>query len=334
VLQPTNGLNCDVIISANGYQAVRIPVGSLQPDAQNVVRVSLSPAAGDGTTTVPGSQTPPGTYRGVVTNGQTGAAIPMANVQITQRTTGASATVLTNIDGAYIVALDPYNTYDLVITAPGYEIARFPITNNAGGDANVLGNMTLIANDTGGTTTGGGSGTYVQTQGYSVQLASLAKQPDLSKFSNITSLGRVYDVNTGSAYKVRLGVFATRAEAAAAAASVKGQGYSGAFVVADSGSSAFPQAGGSTTYTPPTTTTGGNFKVQIGAYGKPGNFDRNKAAQLGSIETTSRGTLTLFMVGGLYTLDDARRVQAQAKSMGYTGAFVLEQVNGQLVKLK
>lgn len=352
VLQPLNGLSCDITVSANGFQGVRIPVQTLQPDAQNVIRVTLNPVGGSTTgpgTTVPGGPTPPGTYRGIVTNGQTGAAIPQSNVQITQRTTGATANVLTNIDGAYIVALDPYNTYDLTISAPGYETARFPITNNDGGDPNVLGNITLIpvAGNGGQPNYGGGNngGSYSTVNGYSVQLASLAKQPDLGKFSNVSSLGRVYDVNNGSAYKVRLGVYATRAEAATAAASAKAMGYPGAFVVTDNGNSAFPQAGGTTTqqpaYVPPTTTSpttgsasNGTYKVQIGAYGKPENFDRNKAAQLGTVETTSRGALTIFMIGGLYSIDQARQVQANAQAMGYSGAFVLESVNGQLVKVK
>lgn len=348
VLPALGGLNCDMMVSATGFQAVRIPIQSLQPDAQNIVRVSLTPLGGGVTTgpgtTVPGGPTPPGTFRGIVTNSQTGSSIPRANVQITQRTTGAAANVLTNIDGAYIVALDPYNTYDLIISAPGYETARFPVTNNDGSDPNVLGNVTLIPNAGGtGTYPGGGQTSYTQVNGYSVQLASLAKQPDLGKFGNLSSLGRVYDVNTGSAYKVRMGVYNTREEAVAAAASAKGMGYAGAFIVADNGNSAFPQAGGTAqpTYTPPTTrppSTGpassGTYKVQIGAFGKPQNFDRNKAAQLGTVETTSRGALTLFMIGNLYSLDEARRVQASAKAMGYSGAFVLEMVNGQLVKVK
>jgi hypothetical protein len=342
VLQPLAGLNCDIVISATGFQAVRIPVQSLRPDAENVVRVSLTPAGGATTggplpVTVPGAPTPPGTYRGIVTNGQTGAAIPQANVQITQRTTGASANVLTNIDGAYIVALEPYNTYDLVVSAPGYETARFPITNNDGNDPNILGNMTLIPGGGAPPSTGG---TYTQVNGFSVQLASLSKQPDLGKFTSVSSLGRLYDVNTGSAYKVRIGVFATRAEAAAAAASAKGMGYPGAFVVADNGSSAFAQAGTAppTNVPPPSTNPGGmdntDFRVQIGAFGKPENFDRSKASQLGPVETATRGALTLFRIGNITSLAQARQVQAQAQSMGYTGAFVLQRVNGEFVKVR
>lgn len=384
VLQPTAGLSCDIVISANGFQAVRIPLQSLQPDAQNIVRVSLNaagggvagggPVQGGGNTTpgggpntstpIPGGVLPPGTYRGMVTNAQTGTPIPQANVQITQRTTGASANVLTNIEGTYIMAFEPYNTYDLVISAPGYETVRFPITNNDGSDPNILGNMTLLPVQGGGSSTGttsngspstgGENVSYTQVSGYSVQLASLGKSPDLNKFNNVSNLGRVYDVNDGNSYKVRLGVFTTRAAAEAAAARAKQAGYSGAFIVPDSGTRADGSSTSSsnsrtyipsgstttTTYTPPPTTTtttttssSGTYKVQIGAYGKPENFDRSKASQLGSVETTTRGNLTLFMIGNLYSLSEARSVQAQAKSMGYSGAFVLERVNGQLVKV-
>lgn len=348
VLQPTAGLNCDIIIGANGYQAVRVPLQSLQPDAQNIVRISLSPAGGLGTSPMPGGggPVPPGAYRGYVTDAQTGYGIPQASVQIVQRTTGQSANLATSVDGAYLMQLAPYNTYDLTISAPGYESVRFPVTNNDGSDPNILGNMTLLPNGsgtTGGGNTGGGT-TYTQLQGFSVQLASLGKKPDLSKFDHVKDLGRVYDVSAGSDYKVRLGVFATRAEADAAAQEAK-EDFPGAFVVTDSGTSAFPNASGGSTgggyvnpqpnnpTSPTTNTSFGRFKVQLGAFGKPENFDRNKAGQLGAVETTMRGTLTLFMIGNLNSLAEARSVQARAQASGYPGAFVLESVNGQLVKV-
>lgn len=350
VLQPTAGLNCDIIIGANGFQAVRVPLQSLQPDAQNIVRISLTPAGGPGTSPMPGGggPVPPGAYRGYVTDAQTGYGIPQATVQIVQRTTGQSAMLATSADGAYLMQLAPYTTYDVTISAPGYEIVRFPVTNNDGSDPNILGNMTLLPNSsgtTGGGTSGGGNVSYSQLQGYSVQLASLGKQPDLSKFDHVKDLGRVYSVSSGSAYKVRLGVFATRAQADAAAAEAK-EDFPGAFVVADSGTSAFPSAtGGSSTGggyvnpqpsnpTQPSANTGfGRYKVQLGAFGKPENFDRNKAGQLGAVETAMRGTLTLFMIGNLNSLSEARSVQARAQASGYPGAFVLESVNGQLVKV-
>jgi hypothetical protein len=365
VFQPTDGINCDIVIGANGFQAVRVPLQSLQPDGQNIVRVSLNPAStvggggnlggqtgGGQTGAMPqgGGPTPPGTYRGFVTDAQTGFGIPGANVQITKRTTGQTATLNTSSNGSYLMELTPFNTYDIIITAFGYETVRFPVTNNDGSDPNVLGNMTLLPDGkntgNGGSTSGGSSGggtTYTQVQGYSVQLASLNKAPDLSKFDNVSDLGRVYDVNDGNSYKVRIGVFATRAEAARAAAQAKAD-FPGAFVVSDSGTSS--SASGGSTYVPPsnpttintqpttnTNTSFGRYKVQLGAYGKPQNFDRNKAQRLGTLETTTRGNLTLFMIGNLNSLTEARNIQARAKASGYAGAFVLESVNGVLKKV-
>lgn len=341
VFQPTDGLNCEIVIGANGFQAVRVPLQSLQPDAQNIVRVSLNPAGGSGPMPTNGNgPTPPGTYRGFVTDASNGYGIPGANVQITQRTTGQMANLNTNNDGAYLMELLPYNTYDVTISAYGYETVRFPVTNNDGSDPNVLGNMTLLPDGSGGTS-GGGDVTYSQIQGYSVQLASLGKQPDLSKFDDVKNLGRVYDVNNGSAYKVRIGVFATRAEAAQAAADAKAY-YPGAFVVTDNGTVAKgTTTSGGSGYSPPqpnppTTAPAnsfGRYKVQLGAFGKPENFDRNKAGQLGTVETSMRGTLTLFMIGNLNSLSEARSVQARAAAAGYPGAFVLESINGVLTKV-
>jgi cell division septation protein DedD len=158
----------------------------------------------------------------------------------------------------------------------------------------------------------------------------------MAKFDNVKDAGRLYDVNAGGAFKVRIGVFPTRAEADAAAAMAKQRGYTGAFVVADSGMSAKPMAGGTPPpiTNPPVTNTSGAFKVQLGAFGKPENFDRNKAGQLGTIETTTKGNLTVFMVGGIQSLEAARSVQTRAQNMGYTGAFILQNVNGSLQKVR
>ena len=73
--------------------------------------------------------------------------------------------------------------------------------------------------------------------------------------------------------------------------------------------------------------------MQIGAYSKPENFARSKAAQLGTVEQMQRGSLTIFMIGGLSSLSQAESVKARARSMGYDGAFILQSVNGVLQKL-
>ena len=83
-----------------------------------------------------------------------------------------SASIRTGIDGGYIVALDPYSTYDVSIAAAGFEPLRFPVTNNDGSDPNVLGNVTLLPAQGGGGVPP--APTYGQVTGYAVQLASLS----------------------------------------------------------------------------------------------------------------------------------------------------------------
>ncbi|NJC24723.1 carboxypeptidase regulatory-like domain-containing protein [Neolewinella antarctica] len=365
VFEGIDGLDCEVVISKQGYTPVRLPIKNMQVGTDNEVRIALEPtdseiitggfSGPDTDTPVPGGPTPPGTYRGMVVNAQSGYPIPMANIKLTQRNSGASANVYTNVDGAYILALEPSTTYDLQISADGFTSVGFPIINRDGSDRNLLGTVTLLPGQsvtatvsqptttvptTTTTPTNAGEATPANTtSGYSVQVASVRARPDLSRYGNLNNFGRVYEVNTGSAYKVRLGVFGTRAEAESAAKNALNAGYTGAFVVSDSGAATSGSTGPD--YAPPATnasttqsSTSGRYKVQLGAFGQPQNFNRAKAASLGSVETKMRGNLTLFMVGGITSVADAQRIKASARSMGYDGAFILEEVNGQLVKLR
>ncbi len=73
--------------------------------------------------------------------------------------------------------------------------------------------------------------------------------------------------------------------------------------------------------------------VQLGAYSSAASFDRNKAARLGQVEQRSRGNLTLFLIGGLRSVNEARIVQSNARQAGYTGAFIVEEKGSELVKV-
>ncbi len=281
VFESLDGLNCEIVISRPGYEPVRMAVNTLPVRSDNTVRVSLRQTGGvaqtdsgamgqtaadgpDTTRPVGGGPTPPGTYRGRIVNAQTGYPVPMANVRVLQRSTGASANVLTSVDGDYILALDPNTAYDLVVTAANFETVKFPILNGDGSDQNILGVLTLLPAENVTTTAppvtstpaANPSPTSTRTPstpapstptttaqpttsaGYSVQLASLAKRPDLGRYTNVSDMGRVYDVPSGAAYKVRVGVYATRAEAEAVAQRAKAAGYDGAFVVEDTGAAA------------------------------------------------------------------------------------------------
>jgi cell division protein FtsN len=168
------------------------------------------------------------------------------------------------------------------------------------------------------------------------------KNADLTRFGNLSSLGQVYAVDAGGVYKVRLGVFSSRDQAAQALRNVKGRGYSDAFLVSEEGTTsttttAPPVTNPSTNppFTNPSTTTrSGAYMVQLGAYSKPEYFDRAKAETMGTITSRQKSNLTLMLVSNIATLADARAIRTRARSDGWNGAFVVQDVNGTLVKVE
>jgi cell division septation protein DedD len=322
--QAVAGLNCSLVVRAEGYASATIPLNTADGNTQREVPVALNPLSG--------------AYPGKVVDYNSRLPIRGALVRITNNSTGAVSQAVADANGDYLLSLSPYTTYTFDVSASGYQSLRFDLPVEDGSNRNLLGIISLIAGS--GTTTPGGGGTTTPTpgtgaSGYAVQLASLSQAPDLSRFANISSLGNVYTVSQNNAYKVRIGVYATRAEAERVAAQVKNSGYSGAFIVTEAGGGGAPTAPPPTT--PPTTqpSTGyAPYKVQIGAFRNPAGFDTSRASSLGIVEQVRRDDgITLILIGGLRTEQEARNVQAQARAAGYAGAFAVMEQNGRLVKL-
>ncbi|MEM8585329.1 MAG: carboxypeptidase regulatory-like domain-containing protein [Bacteroidota bacterium] len=317
--------NCVVVVSRNGFGQANLSSADLQANAGNEVVVQLG---NSGTA-----------YLGQIVSGSTRAPIAGATIQLTNRATGTTESLVTDGQGNYQAGLQPFTTYDITISAVGYETLRFPITVDDGSDPNLLGQIPLLDDQNlpgPNPNTGGGGGTATITSGYAVQLASLNAPADLNRFGNLSDLGRVYQTEANGKYKLKLGIFQTRAEADVARAAALNRGYNGAFIVEDrastqvSGGGVGTSAGGNPQ---PPTTSGGSYYVQVGAFGNPAGFDSNRASQLGPVVQRPRGNLTLMLIGGFATEADARRVQGRARGMGYDGAFVVQDVGGSLQKV-
>lgn len=326
--QAVAGLNCSLVVRAEGYASATIPLNTSAGNTQREIPVSLNPLNG--------------AYPGKVVDYSSRTPINGAIVKATNNSNGSVAQAVTDAGGDYMLALSPYTTYTFDVSAPGYQSLRFDLPVQDGSNRNLLGIISLMTGS--GTTTPGGGGTTNPpagsgggtASGYAVQLASLSQAPNLDQFNNLNSLGNVYTVNQGGAFKVRLGVFSTRSEAERVAAQVKSSGYSGAFIVAESGGAA--PATPPATNNPPTTNNPPSgyapYKVQIGAFRNPAGFDMAKAQALGTIEQVRRSDgITLMLISGLRTEQEARNMQSRARAAGYSGAFVLMDQNGQLVKI-
>jgi hypothetical protein len=335
--QAMQGLNCNLVIRKDGYVSAMVPLATTGKGEQKEIIVNLTKINE--------------TYVGKVVDYATRIPLQGVKVKVTNRSTGSQSETTTDVNGDYYIAMIPYTTYDYLITNPGYQDILFGLPVEDGRNRSVLGVIgmqpgTSSANNgstpvtpnpvTPVTPGGGGGGTTVQS-GYAIQLAALSKA-DLSRFGDLSNLGQVYAVQDGSRYKVRLGVFTSREQADQALRNVKGRGYNDAFIVTEEGSTT-AGTGGNTTPGPvtnpnPPVASTGTYMVQLGAYSKPEYFDRSKAETLGAITTRQKSNLTLMLVSNIATLADARAIRQRARTAGWNGAFIVQDQNGELVKVE
>ena len=282
----------------------------------------------------PNEPVPFGMVRGYVTDGRTNQPISDASVRIMRRRDGKELLSRTDVNGAYFVSVDPFTTYEVSVTVPGYENVTFPVNTDGGTKRDIFGNVTLLPGRTTGepVTPPGPTIDPAAGSGYAIQIASLGSSPDLGRYDNLKTVGRVYSVATDGMHKVRVGGFSTREAATAAVPRARDLGYQGSFVVADMVSKG-PDA---TTASPATDVANpgaARYRVQLGAFSKPENFDRAKAGQLGTLGSEMRGVLTVFFIDALGTLQDAESVRQRAEGLGYSGAYILSRTGAGYQKL-
>lgn len=228
-----------------------------------------------------------------------------------------------------------------LVTPQAYDLsaAVSDVASKSGND-NVL-NARLVS--TGYTVTNATKGTYY------IQLAAFgSSKSDFSKFASLTKMGNVYKVYVGQAVKVRLGFYYTEAEARDMLVQVKKNGYPDAFIVQDevansnvelihsSGkvSTPAPSQPNTNTYTKPAATSSVSYKVRLASYEDPIWFDNAKVKDIGTIEQWSKGTWTIFVLGGFKTLEDAELARIKSVNRGFANAEVVVDTGGILEPLK
>jgi hypothetical protein len=314
------GTNCEVTVSKEGFLPTNISLSSITASSGEVqVMLSKENEA----------------FQGRIVDASTRLSIPGALVRVIDRASGNVAEVRTDAQGGYAIAMQPFKTYDISIASPGYETLSFPLGMADGSNRNVLGVLSLLPNQN----FSGNDGTNppaTVSSGYAVQMAALSKAPDMGQFAQLSDLGQVYSVNEGGTYKVRMGIFQTRAEAEAAKAALAGRGYPKTFIVTDSGngvqgSQPVPESNPGQPMNP-STGTSGPYYVQLGAYTTPKFFNSAKAQQIGTLVQRQRGNLTLMLLSARSPAE-AQQLKATALANGFAGAFLVQEVNGQLQKM-
>lgn len=205
---------------------------------------------------------------------------------------------------------------------------------------------------------------------YFVQVAALYNSSSsLDGYESLTRYGNVYTVQASRARKVRVGYFLDENEAQQALSTIKGQGYSDAFIVSDPLNTdaleliytATSNYGAPTsTYTPSSTGTTSNtattyeetpatdnydystentsstsvYKVRLASYEDPIWFDGRSVEDIGQIEQWSKGGWTIFILSGYNGYDAAEMARIKAINRGFVDAEVVIDNDGVIERLK
>lgn len=320
-------LNCELIVNGQGFQTSRVPVNATALLNGQTLEISLARAGESFTGQV------------LSASGQR----PLAGITITARnlTTGSTEQVMTNNSGTFQLALSPNTSYVIVYSGPGYrEVRREINTQNMGMDGLSVTTLypTSYVPDTDDPYDPGNA---MPQRGFAIQLGALGKRPPLTRYSNLGGVGGgdVYVKPEGNIFKVRYGVFTTRAEANRYISAVKRQGYSDAFVVVEEGA----QIGGGGTSPgtqppggnnpPPDMGSGGNYMIQLTALRNTRWFDGSQISYLGTIVDRRKGDLTLKLLSGFRSMAEAQSALQVVKQNGFPTAFIVQDVNGQLQRM-
>ncbi len=330
--QALQGLECDVVVNKTGFLPSSIRIATAGASASRDYEVMLT--------------SPNEAYAGKIVDYTTSAPLASVTITATNTRTANQMTAYTNANGDYYLALSPFSDYIVRYSKPGYREVEFDVNTQDGLDRTILGVISLLPatavppTDGGGTTgpfrpdsqpgTDGTGNQPVGLDGYAVQVAAIGT-PAMERFGNLTDLGDVYYIDQNGTYKIRLGIYATRPDADLALRQVKTRGYPGAFIVREQSPGESIDNGGGGGSNPPLIGAG-RFKVQLAAYSNPKWFDDSKVRDLGVIEERKKGRFTVKYIGGLGSIDEARRALSVARSAGFDTSFIVEDVNGQLLK--
>lgn len=312
---------CQVVVSYSGYETGSVQVGTGSPE----VEVLLSPLGS--------------AYYGTVIDLSSGLGV--AGVDIQARNLNGSQVLRATSDryGEYSLTLSPNASYQLTYSMRGYQEYRKSVTTTYGSDRTVLGTLPLTRiTEANQSLPPDSKPSWSGSAGYSIQIAAMARNPDLGVYSNLRTVGNVYAAFEKGMYKVRVGPFESQGAASALVPRVKGLGYSGAFVVQDVAQPASVPSVPPVTPNVPgkieTQSTDGQIMIQLGAYSNPAYFDGSRVALIGPVVDRKKGTLTIKLITGFFTIEEARQKLPAVRAAGFSGAFIVQERNGERIPIK
>lgn len=328
--QAVQGLSCNLIIKKEGYQSTTLQISTLGTNTSRTYDVAMS-RVGEA-------------YAGKVVDYTTNQPVAGVVVSATNQATGSTAQVESDASGNYYLSLSPYSTYVLRFSKQAYQDLNVTVRTEDGFDRSILGVISFLP-----ASAGTGDDPYVDTppdgpvqpeeiieSGFAVQVAAI-KTAEIDLYDELSDIGTVYVKEIDGLFKVRVGTFETRAEAVTAQKAIKKRGYKGPFIVKEDGVATIKGGGDLIDSEPDAPDYGeamGRYMVQLAAYKNTKWFDDSEIQDLGVIEERKKGRLFVKYIAGFDSVEEANIALRKAKAAGFKSAFVVEDVDGELKKVK
>ena len=331
-------LNCEMVISSPGFSNNRFPINASSLMSGGSVEIPLLRGGEE--------------FIGQILSYANKQPIPGITITARNLSSGSVERIVTDQTGSYRLALSPTAIYEMIYSGPGYlEIRREVNAQDLirGGVSVMSMSPTSFVPGDNNNNNNSGNNTNLRS-GFAIQLGALGKNPPLSNYSNLSSVGggSVYVKPAGRVFKVRFGVFSARSDANQYLASVRAKGYKDAFVVVEEGTQmggnnnnnnnsnignpgANPNPGNNSNNN--VGNSNGAYKIQLTALRNTRWFDGSKVSYLGTIEDRMKGDLTLKLLSGFRSLAEAQNALNVVKQNGFPTAFIVQDINGQLERL-
>lgn len=341
--QMLEDLNCTVYIKKDGYMNTPLKLTSMGLKQSRTLEVQLTNLQN--------------AYQGKTVNASNGRYLENVKIIANDQKTGNVTSVYSDSQGGYFISLKPNSAYLLRFSKPGFQDITLNVKTSLN-DNRVLRNIDLLAvGATGKITTTSEpimfsaptpataknktSSSKTIAPGYAIQVAALSN--DMSGIGDykdkLGDIGTVYSVNEGGKVKVRVGVFADRDDAVAIQKLVRAKGYNGAFIIIEKTrevTAVNKNTPAPKQYETPVAavTDLKGYMIRLAAYSNLNFFDKGAVDDLGTPTYVPKGELTIVLLRGYSTPDDAYIALRKVKMRGYPEAYLVNYKNGEMKRVR
>jgi len=337
LLKENLNVPCNLTLSKEGFSSKSVPISpqSLEMDELTIPIIRLGEI-----------------YLGQIFDNQSKRPLENVNVTIENLLNNIKMVSQSSSNGVFEFALKPNATYKLSFSKVGYTtFSKIVKTTADGRDRTILGESFLNKENA---ATSSNEHVNNPNKGLSIQIVALTSTPPANQFSDLWSIADIYVKREDNQVKIRMGVFKTQQEVLQALERVKQNGYPQAFVVEETNGPGFTnlvpveivevEKPAEIIYRKPEVVTpkkdsdesnvidsSVKYKIQLVALRDTRFFDGRNVSHLGKIKDYSKPNNITAKVIGDFSESNVRQMLNEIRMAGFKDAFVVKEVNGELM---